>query len=103
MGGEKLEKKGANMNTKILSQKLSLAKKDNWMDCATCVELPHYIFFAEDRKTLKKAKAICAVCPVKEECLEYALDTGGYPKCGIMGGLTALERAALRKKRKSNV
>jgi WhiB family redox-sensing transcriptional regulator len=96
------------MNTKTLSQKpflraREISKKDNWMDYATCADLPHYIFFDENRQLQKKAKAICMVCPVREECLEYALSTGGYPKCGIMGGLTALERAALRKKRKSNV
>lgn len=37
-----------------------------------------------------KAKALCAVCPVQQECLDFALDTG--QRFGIWGGLTARQR-----------
>lgn len=41
-----------------------------------------------------QAKAICAGCPVKAECLEYALD--GRELYGVWGGLSQTELAALR-------
>lgn len=43
-----------------------------------------------------QAKAICEGCPVREECLSYALWTG--QDHGIWGGLTAGERRALRRR-----
>jgi WhiB family redox-sensing transcriptional regulator len=39
------------------------------------------------------AKAICAICPVRAECLQHALDNGETD--GIWGGLTAEERHPL--------
>lgn len=41
-----------------------------------------------------EAKAVCAGCPVIEQCLRYALDT--YQE-GVWGGTTDDERKALRK------
>jgi WhiB family transcriptional regulator, redox-sensing transcriptional regulator len=40
-----------------------------------------------------KAKAICAECPVRAECLDYALSI--REPHGIWGGLTEAERRAL--------
>lgn len=39
------------------------------------------------------AKSICAICPVKQACLEYALRTA--EPHGIWGGLNELERREL--------
>lgn len=42
-----------------------------------------------------EAKAVCAGCPVREDCLEFALALGlDY---GVFGGLSASERRALRR------
>lgn len=43
---------------------------------------------------IARAKAICARCPVSEECLKEALDTGD--RFGIWGGKTPDERLLLR-------
>lgn len=40
----------------------------------------------------EKAKRICAGCPVREGCLDFAIDTG--QQYGIWGGLNQDERAA---------
>ena len=48
----------------------------------------------EDRLTReRKAKSICAVCPVRIECLEYAIRI--REPHGIWGGLNELERRVL--------
>lgn len=43
------------------------------------------------------AKAICAHCPVREDCLEYALRI--REAHGIWGGLNEMERRALLRLR----
>jgi WhiB family redox-sensing transcriptional regulator len=41
-----------------------------------------------------QAKRVCARCPVRDECLDYALRV--HEELGIWGGLDAPERRALR-------
>lgn len=41
-----------------------------------------------------KAKAVCALCPVREECLDYAIKADH--RNGIWGGLTYNERRKLK-------
>jgi len=43
------------------------------------------VFYPEKRDSAKKAKAICAGCPVREACLEYALVA--RERHGVWGGL----------------
>lgn len=45
---------------------------------------------SEDRMSLKMAKFICAQCPIKQECLDYAM--AAQEEYGVWGGLTAEER-----------
>jgi hypothetical protein len=40
------------------------------------------------------AKKLCGQCPVKNECLEYALES--YEPYGIWGGLSPRERVRIR-------
>jgi WhiB family redox-sensing transcriptional regulator len=52
---------------------------------------------AEREARERRAKAICAVCPVREPCLAVALDT--REPHGIWGGLNETERQALLERR----
>ncbi len=47
----------------------------------------------EKRQRESKAKGICATCPVRQNCLEYALKVG--EQHGIWGGLNEIERRHL--------
>lgn len=52
----------------------------------------------EDRDRREhKAKAICGVCGVKDECLEFALEI--REPYGIWGGLTETERRQVASRR----
>lgn len=44
----------------------------------------------------EKALGICAVCDVREECLEYALETN--QEYGVWGGVEEEQRRRLRKR-----
>jgi WhiB family redox-sensing transcriptional regulator len=70
-----------------------------WRFHARCADQDPDLFFPVGssgpalRQTLR-AKAICAQCPVRAECLEWALDTA-QPH-GVWGGLDEQERERLR-------
>lgn len=58
-------------------------------------------FERKDEKDAREgqARALCAACPVRAECLDYAL-TVQEPH-GIWGGMNELERRRLLRKRAS--
>jgi len=68
-----------------------------------CEQVPDAFFLEEETKDpnrnqkIKVAKAICAECPVRMLCLEYALEESEV--FGIWGGLTYPERNRLKRGR----
>ena len=62
------------------------------------VFFPPSHFERKDEKSEREgmAKAICATCPVRQVCLDYALAI--REPHGIWGGLNELERKALEKR-----
>ncbi|MGH8936508.1 MAG: WhiB family transcriptional regulator [Acidimicrobiia bacterium] len=74
---------------------------DSWQRRALCRGNHSHLFFPpstferkEDRERREaRAKAICSVCPVQAECLDYALHI--REPYGIWGGLTEMERRLL--------
>lgn len=72
-----------------------------WMSEAVCKEIGPEPFFPESGENHAQAVAVCRSCPVKNECLEYALtleQSGVWTVLGIWGGLTARERRNLRRR-----
>lgn len=60
----------------------------NWDDAA-CIGEPLSIFFSFRKRDQERAKGFCAVCPVRNQCLDLALDN---KYSGIYGGYTERER-----------
>jgi WhiB family redox-sensing transcriptional regulator len=80
--------------------RLSVSPADistDFFDDAACRAVGTEVFFPTSEAQATEAKAICAACPVREECLEYALAT--RPGDGVFGGLTAAERHRLIRRR----
>ncbi|RPI22605.1 MAG: WhiB family transcriptional regulator [Actinobacteria bacterium] len=69
-----------------------------WRTSAACAGSDSDVFFPapEDADGIAAAKEICASCPVREACLEYALSTNQGD--GVWGGLDAQERRRLRRR-----
>lgn len=61
-----------------------------WHRDAACRGLDPEVFFTERGERTDAPKAICAGCPVRVECLEYALDN--REPIGVWGGLSAVQR-----------
>jgi WhiB family transcriptional regulator, redox-sensing transcriptional regulator len=66
-----------------------------WRDRAACKGEPTQIFFATQGQDVRVARSICNNCPVRLECLEWAVDAS--VQHGIFGGRVPRERRALRK------
>jgi WhiB family redox-sensing transcriptional regulator len=68
-----------------------------WMDRANCLGCDPELFFPERCESVVEAKAVCAGCVVRADCLEFALAIG--EKVGIWGGLSERERRRVRRDR----
>lgn len=80
-----------------LPQPYSLVAPGPWEKDAACKDSPTSMFYAD---TVTYAKAVCATCPVKQQCLAFALDVG--ERFGVWGGLSEQERAKLRNKQRKS-
>jgi len=67
-----------------------------WRRLAACVGADSDMFFPISEEEAGPAKAVCGTCPVRDECLEWAL---AAREEGIWGGLTERERLRLRRQR----
>jgi WhiB family transcriptional regulator, redox-sensing transcriptional regulator len=71
-----------------------------WLDQAACRELDPERFFPESGEHTKaaEAKAICAGCQVRDQCLELAVTAAGGldHDHGVFGGTLPAERSRLR-------
>lgn len=67
----------------------------DWQDRAICSQTDPEAFFAEKGGTTKPAKLICQRCPVRQECLEYALEHD--ERWGVWGGLSERERRKMKR------
>jgi hypothetical protein len=63
---------------------------------AACRGTGMEVFFPERGESAGPARRVCAACPVRQPCLEYAITN--RITHGIWGGLTERERRALRSR-----
>lgn len=80
---------------------LSTQLGDDWRDRAACRAFNPEIWFpvgtsGPSLRQAEQAKAVCRQCPVKTDCLAWALETGAQD--GIWGGLDEIELMRLRAK-----
>ena len=67
-----------------------------WRELAACRGLDLGVFFPERGESAEPARQVCAACPVRQPCLDYAMTN--RISHGIWGGLTERERRALRSR-----
>jgi WhiB family redox-sensing transcriptional regulator len=78
----------------------------DWMRRAACKGQPDAIFFPDHEEDGEQfdyttARHICAGCPVRAECLAYAVELN--VRHGMFAGLIPAERANLRRQRRDRV
>jgi WhiB family redox-sensing transcriptional regulator len=73
---------------------------NEWMAVGNCRIEPPATFFPSDGVGVEIAKRICVECPVKQACLEYALEN--RIDHGVWGGTSERQRRRILKKRRSS-
>lgn len=78
---------------------LDSAPRLAWMASGDCRGLDPELFHPErgDNAGVRAAKAVCAGCPVLDECRDWSLEHAG--RLGIFAEMTDKERARERKRR----
>ncbi|CAL9614700.1 WhiB family transcriptional regulator [Streptomyces sp. enrichment culture] len=74
---------------------------DNWRNRAACRTEDPDLFFPIGTSgpallQTEQAKAVCRRCPVQQQCLDWALETG--QSIGVWGGTSENERRALKRR-----
>jgi WhiB family redox-sensing transcriptional regulator len=73
----------------------ALLKRPAWQSDAACRGLEVDTFFPGSHEDLGASVATCVSCPVKNECLNYALEDPSLK--GVWGGTSARQRSRLRR------
>jgi WhiB family redox-sensing transcriptional regulator len=68
----------------------------SWEERARCGEYDPEIFFDPTARAERRAKSICAQCPVRLDCLAYALSVRA--EFGVWGGLNGKERSSVLRR-----
>ncbi|MET9646186.1 WhiB family transcriptional regulator [Streptomyces syringium] len=73
----------------------------DWRHNAVCREEDPDLFFPVGNTSAavlqaEEAKAVCRRCPVREQCLQWALESG--QDAGVWGGLSEDERRSLKRR-----
>lgn len=83
----------------VLAEILNIDIKYHWAQDALCAQTDPEIFFPNKGESIQKAVRICSQCPVRQECLDAAMEEesarSGYGRYGIRGGVTARERSRI--------
>lgn len=79
----------------------------NWRDLSACLGEDPELFFptaepgtAMYEAQVAQAKTVCGGCPVRLQCLTYALEAISD---GVAGGMTSTERRAERRRQRATV
>lgn len=76
---------------------LAAIAAERWIDDALCAQTDPDSFFPEKGGSVREARRICLRCPVRAECLDYAL--AHDERFGVWGGYSERERRALKRER----
>lgn len=75
-----------------------LVNTQPWVESAVCTSVDPDLWYPDHGESGSAAKAICATCPVKIPCLEYALSR--EERWGIWGGVSANQRQLMKRRQR---
>ena len=78
-----------------------IVARPSWMGRASCKNLDVEMFFPKRGLPKKEVVRICGACPVREECLSFAVLNG--ERQGMWGGLTSGARRGMYSKIKKEI
>jgi WhiB family transcriptional regulator, redox-sensing transcriptional regulator len=75
-------------------------RPEEWRDRAACAGIGGDLFFPEHNSGNGGPFKVCGGCPVRVECLTFAVETG--QRDGVWGGIPQAELRRLVKKRSAS-
>ena len=69
-------------------------KRPLFLSSELCSQTDPEAFYPDKGEPTEPAKAVCRACPVRFECLEWALD--GNERFGVWGGLSPTQRRRIK-------
>ena len=88
------KRKRAPRTNGLLPLRIGSFPDTDWMLQGACRTHPDVDFFPTDGAGVAVARRVCARCPVRVQCLDYALSEGVTH--GVWGGTSDRERQKLR-------
>jgi len=82
--------KTMNDSTRFDALEVPVLEERPWAVFAACKDARDVSFFPQSKDEERAAIAICTICPVREDCLEHALET--HERFGVWGGMNEKER-----------
>lgn len=73
---------------------LAVIEFPEWMERGLCAQTDPEAFYPDKGGSTRAAKTVCVGCPVRGECLDYALARD--ERFGIWGGTSERQRRALK-------
>lgn len=72
---------------------------EQWKGRANCAGADTGVFYPARGLSNETAKQLCSACPVRHDCLEFAIAAG--ERFGVWGGLGERERRRLTRRRQA--
>jgi WhiB family redox-sensing transcriptional regulator len=79
---------------------LGFQSPPDWFERALCAEVGPDPFFPKRGGSVAPAVSICRACPVRAECLAYAMDVDDLH--GVWGGMSEQGRKKARRERRAS-
>lgn len=94
-----LRERSRHQNTRpAMAQMTKLVREEPWMADARCKGMNPEWWHPLKGEPVDEQKAVCKACPVRSDCLEYAMYY--HLGHGIWGGTSERERRVIRKERR---
>lgn len=84
------------MQRRKLRERLEQPERPDWMAKGSCLDHHPDLWYSDTGNAMQRAKGICAGCPSRKSCLEWAIETN--EQWGIFGGHTRQERVNLKRR-----
>ena len=84
----------------VTSLRSATWNQEEWRELGSCRKLATSMFFpigqtGEAEVKIARAKKVCVTCPVRQQCLEFAITTN--QEYGVWGGHSEEERRVIRR------
>jgi WhiB family transcriptional regulator, redox-sensing transcriptional regulator len=84
------------VSAQVGRRRLPPVQDEAWLESAECAGMDPALFFPArgDFRAVDAARAVCSGCPVRSECLAYAISHSEH--YGVWGGTSERQRRRIR-------